>query len=330
MTHCFLAFFLAFFIVAFWGKRFIAALQKWQIGQVIRTLGPESHYSKKGTPTMGGLLIIFAMLISSAFFSNLKNPLVALSLITLVLFAAIGFYDDYKKLILKDTKGLASRWKYCWQSIFALVLAGWFYHYFHTQGWPTSLLIPFAHGYGLPLGGLAFVFLAYFTLAGSSNAVNLTDGLDGLAILSILLVSLGLAVMIGLNLSLPPETRGLLPVLASLMGAGLGFWWLNGFPALLFMGDVGALGIGAFLAFVAISIQSELFFALMGGIFVIETLSVILQVGSYKLRHQKRIFKMAPLHHHFELSGWPEPRVVARFTIITTLLVVFSLFAFYI
>ncbi len=328
MFLCFLAFFVSFFIVTLAGKRFICILQKWQIGQVIRQEGPESHYSKKGTPTMGGLLILASMIITSLLFANLHSPLVVMSLVTLILFGAIGFYDDYAKLILKHSKGLASRWKYFWQSVFALGLGIWFYHYFKHVGYADALLVPFMHGYVLPLSTGIFLFLAYFTLAGGSNAVNLTDGLDGLAILSIILVTLGMVVLILVGTSLPPETRSLLPVLVSLIGAGLGFWWLNGFPALLFMGDVGALAIGAFLAFVAISIRAELFFALMGGIFVIETLSVILQVASYKLRNKKRIFKMSPIHHHFELSGWPEARVVARFTIITALLVVLALFAY--
>lgn len=328
MLPCFLAFFVAFFIISFTGNHFIAALQKWQIGQVIRKLGPESHYSKKGTPTMGGLLIIASIVISSLLFGNLHNPLVVLSLVTLVLFGAIGFYDDYKKLILKDSQGLSAKWKYFWQSLFSILIAAWFIHYFKSEGVSLDLLIPFGHGVMLPISTGLFLFFAYLALTGGSNAVNLTDGLDGLAILSIVLVGLGLMIMILVGSSLSIETRVFLPVLAALMGAGLGFWWLNGFPALLFMGDVGALGIGAFLAFIAISIRAEFFLVIMCGVFIMETLSVVLQVGSYKLRNKKRIFKMAPIHHHFELSGWPEPRVVTRFTILTALLVVFALFAF--
>lgn len=328
MLSCFFAFFLAFFIVACSGPRFIRFLQKWQIGQVIRKEGPESHYSKKGTPTMGGLLILFAVVLSSLLFANLHSDLVSISLVTLVLFGAIGFYDDYKKLILKDSKGLSGKWKYFWQSVFSLIIAFWFYHYFSLEGMPLSLLIPFTHGYALALYSLVFVVLAYLTLAGGSNAVNLTDGLDGLAILSVLAVTFGLFLMISLDTGFSPEAYSLLPVLASLLGAGLGFWWLNGFPALLFMGDVGALGIGAFLAFIAIAIRAELFLAIMGGVFIIETISVILQVGSYQLRNKKRIFKMAPIHHHFELGGMPEPRVVSRFTITTILLVVMALLGF--
>lgn len=324
----FFAFFMAFFIVALLGNRFIEILQKWQIGQVIRKLGPESHYSKKGTPTMGGLLIIFAVVVSSLLFGNFYNPLVLLSLATLILFGAIGFYDDYKKLILKDSKGLSAKWKYFWQSLFSFLLAAWFIHYFKIEGRPLDLIIPFGHGAMLPIGTGVFVLFAYLALTGGSNAVNLTDGLDGLAILSIILVAFGLAAMLFLSASIPPKAQDLLPVLGALIGAGLGFWWLNGFPALLFMGDVGALGIGALLAFIAISIRVEFFLAIMCGVFIFETLSVILQVGSYRLRNKKRIFKMAPIHHHFELSGWPEPRVVARFTIMTVLLVVFALFAF--
>jgi len=328
MLPNFLAFFVAFFIVVLAGPAFIRALQKWQVGQVIRKEGPESHYNKKGTPTMGGLLILLSMIISCLLFANLHNPLVLGSLATLILFGAIGFYDDYKKLILKHSKGLASKWKYFWQSVFAIALAVWLFIHLQTEGLPTALIIPFMHGYALPLSTGVFIFLAYFTLAGGSNAVNLTDGLDGLAILSVLLVTLGFTVILAFKTTFPAETYGLLPVLSALLGSGLGFWWLNGFPALLFMGDVGALALGAFLAFIAVSIRAELFLGIMGMIFVIETLSVILQVGSFKFRNKKRIFRMAPIHHHFELCGWPEPRVVARFSIITALFVVLAVYAF--
>lgn len=328
MIFCALSFFLAFFIVVLLGKRFIQMLQKWQIGQVIRKEGPESHYTKKGTPTMGGLLIIFAIGCASLLFANLHNPLVIMSLATLLAFSAIGFYDDYKKLVLKHSKGLAARWKYFWQSLFALLLAFWFYRFFMREGVDLALFVPFSHHVMLSLAPFIFVVLIYLTLTGSSNAVNLTDGLDGLAILSILAVTLGLFIMICCGPAVNPAAKDLLPVLTALLGAGLGFWWLNGFPALLFMGDVGALGIGAFLAFIAISIRAELYLVIMGGIFILETVSVMLQVGSYKLRNKKRIFRMAPIHHHFELGGIPEPHIVTRFTIITILLVALALLGF--
>jgi phospho-N-acetylmuramoyl-pentapeptide-transferase len=319
-----LSFVIAFLIMLIFGNQFIRLLQKWQAGQVIRKEGPESHYSKKGTPTMGGILIILAITIGSLLAGAWRYPLADMALITLWLFAMIGFWDDYKKLILKHSKGLASRWKYFWQSLFSLALAVALQHYFSMTNQMTAVLLPFT-SHVLVLGPTAFIILAYFVLTGSSNAVNLTDGLDGLAILSIMLVSVGMSfftVMSG-----HPETQGLLLICFAIMGAGLGFWWFNGFPAGLFMGDVGSLALGALLGFMALILQAELAWFIMGGIFVIETLSVILQVGSYKLR-KKRIFKMAPIHHHFELLGLTEPKIVARFTIVTLLLVVFAVYGF--
>ena len=319
-----LSFIIAFLVMLIFGNQFIRLLQKWQAGQVIRKEGPESHYSKKGTPTMGGILIVIAITLAALFSGGWHSTLVLMGLVTLWLFAAIGFLDDYKKLILKHSKGLASRWKYFWQSVFSLALAFWFQHYFNSIGELPALILPFTH-YVIVLGPVSFIILIYFVIAGSSNAVNLTDGLDGLAILSIMLVSIGLALLT--MMSGHPETHSLLLICYAMMGAGLGFWWFNGFPAGLFMGDVGSLALGALLAFIAIAIQAELALFIMGGIFVIETLSVILQVGSYKLR-KKRIFKMAPIHHHFELLGLTEPKIVARFTIVTLLLVVFAVYGF--
>ncbi len=318
------SFVIAFLIFLLLGNQFIRLLQKWQAGQVIRKEGPESHYSKKGTPTMGGILILIATTLGVLVGGGWHSELVCMALLTLWLFGAIGFVDDYKKLILKDSRGLASRWKYFWQSVFALALAIWFWHYFNQLGEMPALLLPFTHSV-VVMGPVSFIILAYFVLAGASNAVNLTDGLDGLAILSVMLVTVGLGLFV--VMSGHPEVQGLLLLCDAVVGAGLGFWWFNGFPAGLFMGDVGALALGALLGFIAIAVQAELALGVMGGIFVIETLSVILQVGSYKLR-KKRIFKMAPIHHHFELLGLTEPKIVARFTIVTLLLVIFAVYAF--
>lgn len=274
---------------------------------------------------MGGLLIIVVMTVVIALFGNWHNPLMIMGMATLWLFAGIGFLDDYKKLILKHSKGLAARWKYFWQSVFALVIALWFYHYFKSIGDPLFVALPFTH-HVVFLGPIAFVVLAYLVIVGASNAVNLTDGLDGLSILSIIPVAFGLGAFAFLHPN--PAAREETLFCVSLIGTGLGFWWFNAYPASLFMGDVGALAFGALFGFIAISLQMELAFFIMGGIFVIETLSVILQVGSYRLRNKKRIFKMAPIHHHFELLGLHENKVVARFTLITLLLVLFGLYGF--
>jgi phospho-N-acetylmuramoyl-pentapeptide-transferase len=319
----------AFVLMLILGKPMIKWLQLAQIGQVIRTTGPESHFSKKGTPTMGGILIIIAITLSSLLFGNWHNPLLHLGLITLWLFGGIGFWDDYKKLILKHHHGLAARYKYLWQSVFALFLAFWFYHYLPPSPLASAIFLPFS-GY-LPLG-ILIVPLIYFTLTGSSNAVNLTDGLDGLATMCIMGVALGLGVLALLEAQVLPAHM-LMPVsgaldlgilAAAIIGAGLGFLWFNTFPAQVFMGDVGALGLGALLGFIAIALQMELILVIMGGIFVIETLSVMVQVSSFKLR-KKRVFKMAPIHHHFELSGWPESRISMRFAIITVILVLIGI-----
>ena len=310
-------------------KPMIGWLQKTQIGQVIRKEGPESHYNKKGTPTMGGLLMIIAISVSSLCFGDLSNELLWLALATLWLFGLIGFWDDYKKLILKHSKGLSARYKYFWQSIFALVLGIFLYHYFTFSAQAIWVFIPFSHGICLSLWSGLFLFLAYFTLVGGSNAVNLTDGLDGLAIISIILVAVGLGLIALVEaqifpLAHVPVSSGVKEIAilaAAIFGAGLGFLWFNSFPALVFMGDVGSLALGALLGFMALALGMELVLGIMGAIFVLETLSVILQVGSFRLRNKKRIFKMAPIHHHFELSGWPEPRVVMRFSIMSVLFV---------
>lgn len=271
---------------------------------------------------MGGLLMVGVMILSLLCFGSLKSGLLWIGMLTLVLFGGLGFWDDYKKLILKDSKGLAGKWKYFWQSIFSLGVAWGLLHLFHQENAPLVLMLPFVH-HAFVLSPLSFVVLAYFTMTGSSNAVNLTDGLDGLAILSIMIVGAGLALE-ALRLG-GADAPTLILCAVVLIGSGLGFWWFNCFPASLFMGDVGSLALGAFLGMMAIALQRELMLFIMGGIFVIETLSVILQVGSYRLRNKKRIFKMAPIHHHFELLGIPEPKVVVRFTLISLFLVILTL-----
>jgi phospho-N-acetylmuramoyl-pentapeptide-transferase len=310
----------------------IRLLQKKLIGQVIRQEGPQSHYSKKGTPTMGGVLILIAITLSCLIWGHLSNRYLWIALISLLGFGAIGWYDDFTKLILKHSQGLRSRWKYFWQSMLGLIAALALYHYLSIFN-ATNLLIPYAH---LSVHiGLLFIILAYFVIVGSSNAVNLTDGLDGLAIVPTMLVALGLAAFAYLGtdpnfakahqlLSVPGAGEMTVFCMA-IVGAGLGFLWFNAYPAQLFMGDVGALALGAALGVVSLVVRQELVLVIMGGIFVLETLSVILQVGSFKLRNKKRIFKMAPIHHHFELSGWPESKVVVRFWIITIVLVLIGL-----
>lgn len=320
----------AFVIMIILGKPMIKYLQLAQIGQVIRTVGPESHFSKKGTPTMGGILIVVAITLSSLCFGDWHSALLLTGLATLWAYGAIGFWDDYKKLILKHHQGLAAKYKYFWQSVFAVLLAVWFYHYLQPLSFSTDIFLPFR---GYVSIGLLLLPLTYFTLVGSSNAVNLTDGLDGLASMSIMIVALGLGILALLKTTLFPQHLLLnLPdvsqiaiLAAAIIGASLGFLWFNSYPAQVFMGDVGSLGLGALLAYMAIALQMELILVIMGGIFVLETVSVMLQVSSFKLRNKKRIFKMAPIHHHFELMGCPEPRVVMRFSIASIILMLLGI-----
>lgn len=323
----------ALVISLFLGPIVIRRLRARQIGQVVRDDGPQSHLSKAGTPTMGGALILIAIGLSTLLWGDLTNRYVWTTLFVTLGFGMIGWIDDYRKLILKNSKGLPGRWKYFWQSVFGLAAAIFLYK---TATIPaeTQLLIPFFKHIYINLG-VFFVVLTYFVIVGSSNAVNLTDGLDGLAILPTVLVAGALGIFAYLTgniafakyLAIPyiPGAGEITVFCGALVGAGLGFLWFNAYPAQVFMGDVGALGLGAALGIIAVIVRQELVLFLMGGIFVLETVSVILQVGSYKLRHGKRIFKMAPIHHHFELKGWPEPRVVVRFWIITVILVLCGL-----
>ncbi|MDP5036472.1 MAG: phospho-N-acetylmuramoyl-pentapeptide-transferase [Alishewanella sp.] len=314
------------------GPKLIAALQRMQIGQVVRNDGPESHFSKKGTPTMGGILILGSVLISTLLWANLANKYVWVVIFVLVSFGAIGFIDDYRKVIRKDPRGLIARWKYLWHSVFALITAIFLYSTAERPA-ETALLVPFIKDV-MPQLGLLFIALSYFVIVGTSNAVNLTDGLDGLAIVPTIMVAGAFAIIAYasgnvnfasyLNIPYLPYAGELVVFCAALIGAGLGFLWFNTYPALVFMGDVGSLALGAVLGVIAILVRQEIVLFIMGGIFVMETLSVILQVGSYKLRKQ-RIFRMAPIHHHYELKGWPEPRVIVRFWILSIIFVLVGL-----
>ena len=314
------------------GPKLIARLQQMQIGQVVRNDGPQSHFSKKGTPTMGGLLILGAVVLSTLMWANLDNKYVWVVLFVLLSFGAIGFVDDYRKVIRKDPKGLIARWKYFWQSLFAIITALFLYLTAERPA-ETALLLPFFKDV-MPQLGLLFLALSYFVIVGTSNAVNLTDGLDGLAIVPTIMVAAAFAIIAYasgnvnfsayLNIPYLPHASELVVFLAALIGAGLGFLWFNTYPAQVFMGDVGSLALGAVLGVVAILVRQEIVLFIMGGIFVMETLSVILQVGSYKLRGQ-RIFRMAPIHHHYELKGWPEPRVIVRFWILSIIFVLVGL-----
>lgn len=315
-----------------WGPKLIERLQLLQIGQVVRNDGPESHFSKRGTPTMGGLLILAGIFISVLLWGDLSSRYVLVMLFVLGAFGGIGFLDDYLKVVKKNSKGLIARWKYAGQSIAALVVAFYLYASSAIPG-ETQLVVPFFKDV-MPQLGVLFIFLAYFTIVGASNAVNLTDGLDGLAIMPTVMVAGAFALIAYLSghaqfanyLHIPhlPEAGELVIVCTAIVGAGLGFLWFNTYPAQVFMGDVGSLALGAALGTIAVLVRQEILLIIMGGVFVMETVSVILQVGSYKLRGQ-RIFRMAPIHHHYELKGWPEPRVIVRFWIISLFLVLLGL-----
>ncbi len=315
------------------GPWMIARLSRYQIGQVIREEGPQTHFKKAGTPTMGGLLILVAILASTLLWADLRNRFVWVVLGVTALFGLVGFWDDYLKLIKKNSKGLIARYKYFWQSVggLAAALVLW---YTAKSPADTTLYLPFLKNFALPLGFVGFVVLTYLMIVGMSNAVNLTDGLDGLAIMPAVMVAAALGVfayasgnaVFASYLAIPavPQAGELLIVCAALVGAGLGFLWFNTYPAQVFMGDIGALALGAALGTIAVIVRQELVVLVMGGIFVLETASVILQVASFKLTG-KRIFRMAPIHHHFELKGWAEPKVIVRFWIITFFLVLAGL-----
>lgn len=314
------------------GPIVISGLTRYQLGQVVRSDGPESHLKKSGTPTMGGLLIVVVLLLSTLLWADLSNLYVGLILLVLVGFAFVGWFDDHLKVVKNSSNGLSARWKLLLQSILALVFGAVLY-FTATKHTDTALLIPFFKNYYLFLGP-CFFLMVYFVVVGSSNAVNLTDGLDGLAILPVVLIAgaLGIFAYVTGNVNLSeyliipyvPGVGELAIFCGALVGAGLGFLWFNTYPAQVFMGDVGSLGLGAALGAIAVMVRQELIFFIMSGVFVAETVSVILQVAHFK-KTGKRLFKMAPLHHHYELKGLAEPKIIVRFWIITFVLVLLSL-----
>ena len=314
------------------GPRMIRSLSVNQLGQPIREDGPETHLIKEGTPTMGGALILAAISVATVLWADLENHYVWVVLFVTLSFGIIGYVDDYKKLVLQNSAGISAKQKFFWQSSVALIAAIALY-VIATDEVQTSLLIPYFKDLSIPLG-IFQVVVTYFFIVGFSNAVNLTDGLDGLAIMPTVLVggALGLFAYVTGNtnfseyLSIPyvAETGEITVFCAAIAGAGLGFLWFNTYPAEVFMGDVGSLSLGAALGVVAVMVRQEIILAIMGGVFVVETLSVIIQVASFKLTG-KRVFRMAPIHHHFELKGWAEPKVIVRFWIITVVLVLIGL-----
>ena len=316
----------------FLGPWFIRSLELRQIGQSVRLDGPESQLSKQGTPTMGGVLILVCITASTLIWGDLTNAYVWIALMVMIGFGIIGWIDDWKKIVQKNSRGLSAKLKYLGQSIVGLIAAILLYHLAKTPE-ETTLLVPFFKDLLIPLG-FGYVVLAYFVIVGTSNAVNLTDGLDGLAILPTVLVAGALGVFAYLTgniifskyLFIPyiPGAGELVVFLGAMVGAGLGFLWFNTYPAQVFMGDVGALSLGAALGVVAVMVRQELVLFIMGGIFVLETVSVMLQIASFRLTG-KRLFRMAPIHHHFELKGWPEPRVIVRFWIISVMFVLIGL-----
>jgi phospho-N-acetylmuramoyl-pentapeptide-transferase len=318
------------FVVGPW---MIDKLKIMKFGQAVRDDGPQTHLVKAGTPTMGGALILTAVAVSTFLWMDLTNKYVWVALLTTLGFGIVGWVDDYKKIVHKNPKGLVARWKYFWQSVFGLGAA---IYIATSTDLPaqTELIVPFFKNVVIPLGVVGFVVLTYFVIVGSSNAVNLTDGLDGLAILPTVMVAsaLGLFAYVAghavfakyLGVPYIPGAGELVVFCAAIAGAGLAFLWFNAYPAEVFMGDVGALALGAALGVVAVIVRQEIVLFIMGGVFVVETLSVIIQVASFKTTG-KRVFRMAPLHHHYELKGWKETQVVVRFWIITMMLVLIGL-----
>jgi len=314
------------------GPRMIRTLSQRQIGQRVRDDGPKTHLPKAGTPTMGGALILVAIGASTVLWADMANRFVLVTLLVTLAFGLIGFWDDYLKLVVGNSRGLIARYKYFWQSVAGLGAAYALYAT-HKETAEIALYVPFFKSVMVPLG-VGYIALTYFVIVGTSNAVNLTDGLDGLAIMPAVLVggalgvfayATGNAVFSGyLGIPFIEGTGEILVFCATLVGAGLGFLWFNTYPAQVFMGDIGALALGAALGVVAVIVRQEIVLFIMGGVFVMETVSVILQVASFKLTG-KRIFRMAPIHHHFELKGWAEPKVIVRFWIISVILVLVGL-----
>ena len=337
------------------GPRMIAWLARMKIGQSVRDDGPQTHLAKAGTPTMGGALILVSIVVTTLLWGNLTNRFVWVVLLVTVGFGAIGWVDDWRKVVHRNPKGLSARTKFLWQSVIGLVaavylafsvsapdntqfvrlLSAWVGSGFNIDLSPkANLIVPFFKTVSYPLGVWGFIALTYCVIVGTSNAVNLTDGLDGLAIMPTVMVGAALGIFAYVTsradfsgyLFLPhiPGAGELTVICGAIAGAGLGFLWFNAYPADVFMGDVGALALGAALGTIAVIVRQEIVLFIMGGVFVVETLSVIVQVASFKLTG-KRVFRMAPLHHHYELKGWKENQVVVRFWIITMLLVLFGL-----
>ncbi len=343
-------------IALFAGPLVIRKLTAYKIGQSVRDDGPQSHLTKAGTPTMGGALVLLSILITTLLWADLSNRFVWVVLVVTFGFGAIGWIDDYRKVMKNNPKGLSPRVKFFWQSLIGLGAAVYlafavsapstakvleFFMVWVGSGFSMNLppkadlIVPFFKNIAYPLGVFGFITLSYFVIVGTSNAVNLTDGLDGLAIMPAVMVAGGLAVFAMVTgrvdysryLFFPyiPGAAELTVFCGALIGAGLGFLWFNAYPAEVFMGDVGALSLGAALGTVAVIVRQEIVLLIMGGVFVAETLSVMIQVLYFKWSGGKRVFRMAPLHHHFELSGWKESQVVVRFWIITMMLVLFGL-----
>ncbi len=314
------------------GPWMIRKLTRKKIGQSVRELGPKSHYEKSGTPTMGGTLILVAIAFSTLLWADLGNRYIWVVLLVTMGYGVIGFVDDYRKVIKRNSDGLSAKTKYFWQSLIGF-LAAFFLYKTAVLPAETQFIVPFFKDVMLDMGWF-YIVMTYFVIVGTSNAVNLTDGLDGLAIMPTVMVAGGLGIFAYLSghvvfaeyLAIPylPNAGELIVFCAALVGAGLGFLWFNTYPAMVFMGDVGALALGGALGVLAVLVRQEIVLVIMGGVFVMETVSVMIQVASYKMTG-KRVFRMAPIHHHFELKGWPEPRVIVRFWIITVVLVLVGL-----
>jgi phospho-N-acetylmuramoyl-pentapeptide-transferase len=338
------------------GPMVIRKLTSYKIGQSVRNDGPQTHLVKAGTPTMGGALILLSIGITTLLWSDLENRFVWIVLLVTLGFGIVGWVDDYRKVVHRNPKGLSAKTKFFWQSMIGLVAAVYLAFAVNTPSsvklWDlflawiesgfsmelpgkTDLIVPFFKNIAYPLGIFGFIALSYFVIVGTSNAVNLTDGLDGLAIMPAVMIAGALGIFAYVTgsavyakyLLIPhiPGAGELAVFCGALIGAGLGFLWFNAYPAEVFMGDVGALALGAALGTVAVVVRQEIVLFVMGGVFVAETLSVMIQVAYFKMSGGKRVFRMAPLHHHFELGGWRETQVVVRFWIVTMMLVLFGL-----
>ncbi len=321
------------------GPTMIRKLTQYKVGQAVRDDGPQTHLIKAGTPTMGGALILVAIAVATLLWADLSNRFIWVVLVTTLGFGAVGWVDDYRKVVYKNPKGLSAKAKYFWQSLIGLGVAIFLYKTATTPA-ETTLIFPFFKHLALPLGMVGFIVLTYLVVVGSSNAVNLTDGLDGLAIMPTVMVGSALAIFsyvaghlyFSKYLGIPYVAGAgeLMVFCAAMAGAGLGFLWFNAYPAEVFMGDVGALALGGALGIVAVIVRQEIVLFIMGGVFVVETFSVAIQVLYFKYTKRKtgtgqRIFLMAPLHHHYEQKGWKETQVVVRFWIITMMLVLVGL-----